>query len=320
MDLRWPWIAVLLLGLVPAVVWLSTRRFRAPVAEGILLAHLDRLRALPRYRVLVRRQMLWAAVQVAALLVVLVGAALLAGRPTTTGKQDPEARPGDLILCLDVSPSMHSDNLDVLAQVRNIVDRLDGERIGLYVFSQTTADLMPLTDDYTYARRRLHDVQQAFSALNDKYLAGTSAEGGDPAKAGDGLVSCARHFDRPLSERGRAVVLVSANDEAPAPVYTLPEAGAYAVENGVIIYGLASRATTGEGLAEFRESVRPTGGRVLGLGSRGGVGPVEQVRQIERRRLDPPPVPVREDDPTKGSLLVLAGLGLVLLGGVRELR
>ena len=85
------------------------------------------------------------------------------------------------------------------------------------------------------------------------------------------------------------------------------------------VYGLAARST-GDGLAEFRESVRLSGGRVLGIGSRGGVGPVKQIHLIERRRLDPPPVPVREDDPGKGSLLVLAGLGLVLLGGIRELR
>jgi hypothetical protein len=318
MDLRWTWLVVLVLLAVPAVVWLSTRRFRPPDADGLFLAHVHRLRALPRYRVLARRQVLWAALQVAAVLVVLLGAALLAGRPTTTGTEDPEAKPGDLLLCLDVSPTMHSDNLEVLGQVRQIIDRLDGERIGLYVFSQTTADLMPLTDDYGYAKRRLHDVQQAFNQLNNEYLAGTSAEGGDPARLGDGLVSCAQHFDRPEGERGRALVLSSANEGAPAPVYTLPEAGAYAAEHGIVVYGLAARST-GEGLAEFRTSVRPTGGRVLALGSRGGVGPLEQIRQLERRRLDPPPVPVRDDDPGKGSLLVLGGLGLVLLGGIREL-
>jgi len=279
----------------------------------------DRLRTLPRYRMLARRQVLWAALQVAAVLVVLLGAALLAGRPTTVGTQDPEARPGDLLFCLDVSPTMHSDNLDVLAQVRQVIDDLDGERIGLFVFSQTTADLMPLTDDYAYARKRLHDVQEAFRELNEEYLEGTSALGGEPAKAGDGLVSCAQHFDRPESERGRALVLASRNQAGPDPLYTLLEAGEYAAQSGVVVYGLAARGT-GDGLGEFRESVRFSGGRVLGLGSRGGVGPVEQIRLIEQRRLDPPPVPVREDDPGNGSLLVLAGLGLVLLGGLRELR
>ena len=319
MDLRWTWLVVLLLVGVPVVVWLSTRRFRPPDADGILLAHVDRLRTLPRYRMLARRQVLWAALQVGAVLVVLLGAALLAGRPTTVGTQDPDARPGDILFCLDVSPTMNADNLDVLAQVRQVIDGLDGERIGLFVFSQTTADLMPLTDDYVYARQRLHDVQEAFRGLNDEYLEGTSAQGGAPAKAGDGLVSCAQHFDRPEPERGRALVLASANPAAPDPVYTLLEAGEYAAESGVVVYGLAARST-GDGLAEFRESVRLSGGRVLGLGSRGGVGPVEQIRRIEQRRLDPPPVPVREDDPGNGSLIVLAGLGLVLLGGLRELR
>jgi Ca-activated chloride channel homolog len=319
MDLRWPWLAVLVLLGVPVVLWLSTRRFRLPVADGLFLAHVHRLRTLPRYRVLARRQVLWAALQVAAVLVVLLGAALLAGRPTTTGTEDPAAQPGDLLLCLDVSPSMHADNLEVLGQVRQIVDDLDGERIGLYVFSQTTADLMPLTDDYGYAKRRLHDVQEAFEELNNEYLAGTSAEGGQPARVGDGLVSCAQHFDRPEGERGRALVLSSANEGAPAPVYTLGEAGRYAAGNGIVVYGLAARST-GEGLAEFRTSLRPTGGRVLALGSRGGVTPLAQIRQLERRRLDPPPVPVRDDDPGEGSLLVLGGLGLVLLGGLRELR
>lgn len=319
MDLRWTWLAALLGVAVPVVIWLSTRRFRPPAADGLLLAHVDRLRTLPRYRMLARRQVVWAALQVGAVLVVLLGAAMLAGRPTTVGTQDPDARPGDILFCLDVSPTMHSDNLDVLAQVRQVIDDLDGERIGLFVFSQTTADLMPLTDDYAYARQRLHDVQEAFRGLNDEYLEGTSAESGEPAKAGDGLVSCAQHFDRPEPERGRALVLVSANRASSDPLYTLLEAGEYAAGSGVIVYGLAARAT-GDGLAEFRESVRVSGGRVLGLGSRGGVGPVERIRLIEQRRLDPPPVPVREDDPGSGSLLVLAGLGLVLLGGLRELR
>ncbi len=307
MDLRWGWLAVLLAVVAVVALWLSLRRRRETASDGLLVAHVARLRSLPRYQQLARRQLAWTLVRVVAAVVVLAGSVLLAARPTDAVTEDPEAIPGDLLLCLDITPPMQDAAARMLAQARRVVDGLEGERVGLYAFQDATVELMPLTDDHGYARSRLHTVQTVIAGLDD------GASG--PASAGDGLVSCTEHFDRPNEERGRAVVLLSVNGPAAAPIHTLVQGAEYAVERDVVVYGIAP-AIGGAARTDFATAVELTGGRLLSLDSK---APLEQVRRLERDRLDPPATPVRRDTPRGLTVVVLIGLAALMLTGVRGL-
>lgn len=307
MDLRWGWLVVLLVAAVAGTLWWWLRRDDEDAPHGLPVAHVDRIRALPRYRALARQQLAWAVARLVATGLVLVGAILLAARPTTAVTEDPDAVPGDLVLCLDITPPQREADNAVLAQARTLLGGLLDERVGLYGFQDTTAELMPVTDDHAFAAERIHQVQTVLR----------SVEGGSAgaASAGDGLVSCVQHFDRPRSERGRAVVLLSTGQPAADPVHSLIEAGEYAARQGVVVYGLVPPGS-GPGRADLRTAAELTGGRLLALD---GPGALAQALQLERDRLDPPAVPVRRDDPQLPTVLVLVGLVALLATGVRGL-
>lgn len=314
MELRWWWFALLLLVVAGAWSWYAVRSWQQQekATEGLLVAKLARLRALPRYRSVVRQQMVQAAARVVAVAIVILGTVFLVGRPTAEETQEAEPRPGDLILCLEAAPEMYQPNIEVLGQVQRAVDDLDGERIGLMLFSDAAVSVMPLTDDYGYARKRLRQAQLAFANLAAE--TGTQTA---PAKAGDGLVSCAREFDRPADERGRAVLLASGLPAAPDALYGVIEAGEVAADGDVAVYAVAPAYRSPQAAADLRQVSTLTGGKVYDGAEGATTRAVDRLLREERDRLVPPPTTVRDDRPVGGTIVVLLGLGLVVAAGMR---
>ena len=306
MDLTHPGLALGLLVLVPLALWLLLQR-PAPQdddqPDGLLVAHLDRLRRLPRYRTLARQEVLWSGVALASTVVVVVGAVWLAGRPMAMATEDEPARPGDLVMCVDITPGNRPAAVSLLAQARRMLPGLEDQRVALYGFQDTTAELMPLTDDRGYARDLLHDVQTVLSDADS---------GASTANAGDGLVSCAQHVDERADDRGRAIVLMTPNASGAGAIHSLLDAAEYAKEHDVRVYALVPPGAPGA--VELRTAAEVTGGRALPLQGR---RPLEQVRSLELERLDPPPGPVRKDAPVLPTVLVVTGLFGVVLTGLR---
>lgn len=299
MDLKWTWLALLLLVLVPLALWWSVRRAGEDDGDGLPVAHAARLRSLPRYQALVRRQLVWTVAQLVAAALVLLGAILLAARPTEANVVDPRAEPGDLVLCLDVSGAMREEAATALAQVRTQLTRLTGSRVALYGYQDTTAELMPMTDDYAFIDTRLREAQQALSGLG--------GGGGGGGNTGDGLVSCAQHFDRPADERGRAVLLLTPGGNGSGALHTLAEAAAYAGARDVVVYAVAPADAPGRD--QLAAAAEGTGGRIVQLGPRAAA----QVLDFELDRLDDPPAQVDRDRPLPALVLTIVGL-LGLLG------
>ena len=124
MELRWPWLVVVLVALVVLALVVALRVGRPRGRDAVLVAHAARLRGLPRYRTLVRRQRGLLAARTAATLLVLAGTILLSGRLTAVQATEPEVRNRDIILCLDGSGSMDRHNAEVVRQFREIVSGL----------------------------------------------------------------------------------------------------------------------------------------------------------------------------------------------------
>jgi Ca-activated chloride channel family protein len=313
-ELRWWWLTLLLLLVAGGWAWYVVRTWREEQrpGDGLLIAKLARIRGLPRYRAVVRQQMVQSAARVVAVAVVILGAVFLERRPTGEETEQGAARPGDLLLCLEASPQMYEENIAVLGQARSLAGQLDGERIGLMLFSDAAVTVMPLTDDYGYAQQRLHQAQLAFRNL----AADTGAQTAG-AKAGDGLVSCAQDFDRPTAERGRAVVLATGLPGAADPLYGVLEAGQVAADDDVVVYAVAPAYRSVSAAADLDQVATLTGGRLYDGAENATTRALPRVLREERDRLVPPPTTVRDDRPLAGTVLVLLGLGLVLGAGVR---
>ena len=324
MELKWPWLAVLLAGgvVVLLVWWLRRPR---PSRQTVLVSHSDRLRRLPRFRRLARRQMVVTALRTVGALVLVAGAVLLAARPIKVEVIEPDRSARDIQLCLDVSGSMTEWNLQIAGEFRELVKQLSGERIGLTMFNASAVTVFPLTDDYEYIDEELAEAEEAFRSPEYGYFVGTLPLRRlgdqllpDPSSAsqiGDGLASCIERFDDTADARGRAVLLASDNDPVGPPVFTLREAVGQALRENVVVYGMGppDLVEKPRQAAGFEAATSATGGTLALLEEETNVDEaVAGIQRLERARLDRAPQATELDDPAAALGLAVAGFVLLL--------
>ena len=321
---RWPWLVpALVLLVVVLMVWWARSRGRRTTAGASYVAHAARLRALPRYQALVRRQVAIGACLTIAALTACAGAIVLGGRiqERQTLVQDDRSR--DIILCLDASGSMAEVDAEVLREFRTIVSGLRGERVGLTIWSGVAITIFPLTDDYDFVLDQLTEAEDAFGAggvYTDDYAvytAGTVIDWEVQSQLGDGLASCVQRFDHRDQDRSRAIVLASDNEPIGEGIYDLDGAAELARDEKVVVHGIAAPMTAERPSAvrTFEDAVTSTGGTFSLLGQDGSAaGVIEAIGDLEAKEIERPPVVQVLDRPVLGT--VLAGVGVGGLGAV----
>lgn len=318
-DLRWPLLALGLAALALGLLLWWARRPRT--GTGVLVAHTDRLRGLPRFRTLARREQVVAAIATLGALTVVTGTVLLAARPTRPVTIEPDRNGRDIMLCLDVSASMDRWNRQVVASFRQLLVELDGERLGLTIFSGSSVTLVPLTDDYEYVEDRFDEAEAAFTDSDFSYFTGAEAPVRRASQAGDGLMTCLRRFEATGDQRGRAVVLASDNDPLGQGIFDLREAAEEAVRDEVVLYGVGTPNMSARRAREFAEAAAATGGAMTVVEDDGGVDDlVRRVQQLERERLKARPSGIALDDPAVPFWITAAGLTLLLGGALAGRR
>jgi hypothetical protein len=285
----------------------------------VVLARTSRLRRLPGFQARLRRQRRTGLLMTVGSLLLVAGSAVVLARPDVVEAGRPDAKSRDLMLCLDASPSMARDNLAVVGAVRRVVEGLEGDRVGLVIWSGAAVVVFPLTDDYAYVDEQLDRAETAFRGDSDRFFAGVHLNDQGASLIGDGLISCVNRFDRPGSERTRAVLLASDNEPFGDTLFTLPQAAEYAEERDVLLYALAGSALAkpqrAAPLEELTEAARSTGGTLVQLQEEGGTDRlVARIDDLEKARAVEPPRPVSREAPALGLLLALAGVP-VLAGG-----
>lgn len=327
-ELKWPWLAATLgVALVLLLlVWLRAPRIRR---DGLLVANLERLRRLPRYRTLARRQLGVTGVRTAGALLLAAGAVLLAARPVEVVVTEPDRSARDIQLCLDVSPSMYEWNRQIIDEFRRIVEGLAGERIGLTMFDASAVTVFPLTDDYEFIAERLDEAEAAFEDGGYEYFVGTLplVRKGDQlvpriaraSQIGDGLVSCLQRFDDLADARGRSVVLASDNQPIGEPVFRLDEAVDKALRERVVVYAIGPPDVVDkpEQAEEFEAAAAATGGTLSVLGGEEDAEDVvEGIQRLERARIEQAPKATEVDDPERAFWLAVGGIVLLIAGSL----
>ena len=321
MELKWPWLlAAVPVAMIVLLAWWS-REPRSRVRTGTLvMAHVSRLRALPRYRQLRRRQVLlltWLAVGA---LVTIAGTGLLSARPQQT-QLEASTTSRDVMLCLDASGSMDPFNRRVVEQVQLLLDEIVDARVGLTVFSGAAVTLVPLTQDLAYVKDELARAEKAFLLGGFAYVAGVELErDGRASLLGDGIASCSRRFDRLDEDRSRSIIVTSDNDQLGGTVYSVGEGAAYAAERDVVVHAIASPATRDDGpAAEFRDAVVTTGGLYATLGDDGSADELlAEIERVDERRTQGLPRTVVSESTRLGTAVTAAGIGVLGLGWLAQ--
>lgn len=284
------WLALALAVIaVVAVLW-----FRKPKAtsQSLPVAHSARMTSLPRFKRALRTRLLTTVAFLA--VIVITGVSTLVGiaRPAWIETVNPEKKLRDVMLCLDVSGSMLGYDADLLGAYQDLVDRFDGERIGLTVFNATAVSAFPLTDDYDMVRNYLEEAEEGFRSWGSEgtdYTATTAPTNIQGSSLiGDGLVSCVDNFDRQDEERSRSVVFATDNMLAGDPLFELNEATSVAVEAKVRVYSLSPPsilATTETN--ELKSVADRTGGKQFDMGSSTTIDTIVSEIQSQEAQLTP---------------------------------
>lgn len=331
MELIYWWLPlvwlVLIGGVLALALWLRARRKARSAADAAPVAHSDRLTELPAYRAAVRRYRATLYGAVAVLAVVLVAAIVMSSRLVSVTSYQPEMRNRDIVLCLDVSGSMIDYDAALVRTFRDLVDEFDGERIGLVLFNASAVTYFPLTSDYAFVHEQLKYLENDLSSPLSEYefINGTLLGEGS-SLIGDGLGSCVMRFDDIQKERSRSVVLATDNYVAGEPILTLPEAGEFAKERNVRVYGInpgdvSSKDYIASFAEEMEEVVLGTDGGYFALADPGAIPSiVDGIEQQQTTRLTGEPLLVRTDEPTLPFLIGLLGTALIMYFGWRLKR
>lgn len=153
----------------------------------------------------------------------------------------------DLFIALDVSLSMKAEDLKpnrlerAKQEIRNLVSRLTGDRIGLIVFAGDAFTQFPLTTDYSAANLFLDAVD-----VDAVPLAGTNI--------GAAIEQAMESFD-PREQTTKVVVIITDGENTEGEVV---ETAAEAAQQGVLLYTIGMGSPDGVPIPMYDGSGRQT--------------------------------------------------------------
>lgn len=157
-------------------------------------------------------------------------------RPQIGAKlKEHQSRGAEVMIALDVSNSMlardYSPNRLERAKlaISRIVDKLDGDRIGLVLFAGTSFVQLPITTDYVSAKMFLNNI-----STESVPVQGTAM--------GDAINTCIKSFSA-QSEKSRAIILITdGENHEDDPV----EAAKQAADMGILVYTIGVGSAQGQ--------------------------------------------------------------------------
>ncbi|WEV66749.1 VWA domain-containing protein [Bifidobacterium sp. ESL0769] len=311
LEWHWPWAAAIALvaAIVCIIAWQLVSARRPNKSPQIPVFDLDEDLNTEHVGELFRQWRVLGRLAVIILAVSLLASLVTVSRPSTVDEADERAANRDIVLCLDVSPSMLSYDHEVLASYQRLISNFKGERIGLSLFNSTSRTLFPLTDDYQLASGQLKyasDIlgkissQDKINKTNDRTLQefsdlieGTQNRKDKTSLIGDGLVSCAAMLPgftygktgRTQDESDKASIVLATDNFSGKSTYTLGSALDLTHKAGIVVDGLYAGPASSENddtTIEMQRDITSHGGSYFSVHSG---KPIENlVQTIEKRK------------------------------------
>ncbi|WEV66431.1 VWA domain-containing protein [Bifidobacterium sp. ESL0764] len=313
MNLEWHWPWACVIGLVVAIVliaaWQLVGMRRPGKSPQIPVFDLDEDLNAEHVGELFRQWRVLNRVAVVVLALALLVSLATVSRPSTVDEADERASNRDIVLCLDVSPSMLSYDHEVLASYQRLVSNFKGERIGLSLFNSTSRTLFPLTDDYQLVSGQLKNASDILASISSQdkidntdprtlqkfsdLIEGTQNRKDKTSLIGDGLVSCAAMLpgftfgstNRSKDDAGKASIVLATDNFSGKSTYTLGSALDLTHKAGIVVDGLYAGPESSENdrtTIEMKRDITSHGGSYFSVHSG---KPIENlVQTIEKRK------------------------------------
>jgi len=163
-----------------------------------------------------------------------------------------ETKGAELMICLDVSNSMLAEDYspDRLSRAKlaisRLVDRLDGDRIGLIIFAGSSFVQLPITTDYVSAKMFLNTID-----THSVPVQGTAI--------GDAIMTAARSFSI-QSEKSRAIIVITDGENHEDDAV---EAAKTVAETGIRVYTIGVGSLHGQPIPMDGELLRDQRGEIV---------------------------------------------------------
>ena len=163
-----------------------------------------------------------------------------------------ETKGAEIMICLDVSNSMLAQDYtpDRLSRAKlaisRIVDRLQGDRIGLIIFAGSSFVQLPITTDYVSAKMFLGSIDPQSVPVQ-----GTAI--------GDAILTAARSFSV-QSEKSRAIIVITdGENHEDDPV----DAARQVAETGIRVYTIGVGSVQGQPIPKDGDLLKDKDGNIV---------------------------------------------------------
>ena len=163
-----------------------------------------------------------------------------------------ETRGAEIMICLDVSNSMLAQDYspDRLSRAKlaisRIVDKLQGDRIGLIIFAGSSFVQLPITTDYVSAKMFLGNIDTRSVPVQ-----GTAI--------GDAILTAARSFSA-QSEKSRAIIVITdGENHEDDPV----DAAKQVAETGIRVYTVGVGSLRGQPIPKDGDLMKDKDGNIV---------------------------------------------------------
>ena len=163
-----------------------------------------------------------------------------------------ETKGAEIMICLDVSNSMLAQDYtpDRLSRAKlaisRIVDRLDGDRIGLIIFAGSSFVQLPITTDYVSAKMFLNSIDTQSVPVQ-----GTAI--------GDAILTAAKSFST-QSEKSRAIIVITdGENHEDDPVDAAREVAA----TGIRVYTIGVGSLRGQPIPKDGDLMKDKDGNIV---------------------------------------------------------
>lgn len=163
-----------------------------------------------------------------------------------------ETKGAEIMICLDVSNSMLAQDYtpDRLSRAKlaisKLVDKLQGDRIGLVVFAGTSFVQLPITTDYVSAKLFLNTIDTKSVPVQ-----GTAI--------GDAILTAAKSFSA-QSERSRAIIVITDGENHEDDAV---EAAKQVAQTGIKVYTIGVGSLSGQPITTASGLLKDKNGEIV---------------------------------------------------------
>lgn len=338
--MRFPWLPFVIVAVLVFAAALVYRRTAKDAGSQVAwLANTADIRSLPGYQRILLRNRIGAGALAALLGIFTISIAIVAGAPIDRHVEHPKLASRDIVLCLDASGSMLPYDGQILRQFDQMVQKFQGERLSLQMWSAQTVVKFPLTDDYELISQVLNQAADVIdrgyfgpqgeyvivSHELQEYLSGVEAPDGVQISSliGDGLATCVTGFDLQDTKRSRTILLATDNEVMGEQIYTLAEAAKFAADQGIDVIAL----NPGDGgpltaeAEQMKHIIESNGGQFYNANDPGSIAKIiENIEAQQAVDLEGTAKVIETDTPQDALAWAAWSLvGLLIVAAVRRL-